>query len=106
MTMDKMDKKEEEYSINELIAKNRESMASKNPRSPSLSRVNSDKLLSTPNLSGENAERAKKKWLHVQQNIISNMKAFDEDLKLKLTMNIDAIQQDHDVWALEQEKHI
>lgn len=34
------------------------------------------------------------------------MKAFDEDLKLKLTMNIDAIQQDLDVWALEQEKHI
>lgn len=40
--------------------------------------------------------------MELQSNIIQNMRAFDEDLKLKLSMNIDAIHQDFEKWNAEQ----
>ena len=60
-------------------------------------------LLHTPNLQGgDNINRANKKWMELQTVMIQNMRAFDEDLKLKLSMNIDAINQDLEKWNDEQ----
>lgn len=56
-----------------------------------MTRIKSNMLLNSPNLQGEDKNRAQKKWMELQSNIITNMRAFDEDLKLKLSMNIDAI---------------
>lgn len=67
-----------------------------------MTRIESDLLLQTPNLKGENMNRANAKWMELQSNIIQNMRAFDEDLKLKLSMNIDAIHQDFEKWNAEQ----
>ena len=60
--------------------------------------IQSSLLLYKQSLTSDEKVKFQKRISEVQNELIENLFMFDENLKLKLQMNLDLIQQDYQIW--------
>ena len=60
--------------------------------------IQSSLLLYKQSLTSDEKAKFQKRISEVQNELIENLFMFDENLKLKLQMNLDLIQQDYQIW--------
>ena len=63
-----------------------------------LRRIPSNKLLTKNIQTTAEKVRFKKKFDELQDNLIENMSCYDQNLKLKLQMNLDLVNRDQQIW--------
>lgn len=90
--------KEEICTSIERLLGYRTANATEEEKRRSLARVPSDELLTRKTHKAKDKMRFDAQFDQLMTDLVSNMSIFDKNLKLKIQMNIDLIQQDAQVW--------